>query len=430
MAVVDPLARRAPAEAQGPAVPLVGRAGPRSGTQLHLLQGRPLFFPFASGSLGYACASCDAPCCKGQPLGIGRSRELVTIQQAQPRSTLFAAPGFRGGPLLSLQPPPDKCWFLDRKSRCRLEHVLGRESKPTGCRLFPFSTLLGVGESLAVVPDLLCPITLQPSSARSPLSSHDALTWELKDTQVPAQGHRALPDPLDLSWDEALPLERRLVDEAAALLLASAAPLAFYGPFADLQHQLTCALFGADSRPGTMATLEHDIRRFLAVNEAASPDGVRELVALTGTLRLSPLGTDDGPLPARRALPGLLVALSVVSGTFENMRGSRRTLRSLLGVWREQGPLLFALAHLGARPLPQTKTALDDALARLGPARPALYGVVEGIRGNGKKSVSLTVEELLRRERDAFAPPLTADAVANLHALGRVLRAACTFTPI
>lgn len=402
------------------------RSGSRS--QVHLLQGRPLFFPFASGFFAYSCATCDAPCCKGQPLGIGRSRELVTIQQAQPRSTLFSAPGFKGGPLLSLLPPPDKCWFLDRKSRCRLEHVLGREAKPTGCRLFPFSTLQGVGEALAVVPDLLCPITLQTQDSLSPLSSHDALTWELKDTQVPSHGHAELPDPVDLSWDEALPLERRIGEEAAALL--SSTTTLSYGPFADLQHQLTTALFGNDTRQGTMETLEADIRRFLAIQEHSSRDGVRELVALTGTLRLTPTGAKDADLPARRSLPALLVALSIVAGTFENMRGSRRSLRSLVSVWREQGPFLYALAHLGARPLPVSKHALDDALARLGPVRPAVRNVVDGIQRNGQRSVSLTVEELLRKERDAFAPPLTSDAVAGLHALGRILREACSFTPI
>ena len=94
--------------------------------QLHLLSGRPLYFPFPSGTLIHVCETCDAPCCKGEPIGIGRSRELVTILQAQPRAALFAAPGFNGGPLMALSPPPEKCWFLDRKQRCRLEYVLGR----------------------------------------------------------------------------------------------------------------------------------------------------------------------------------------------------------------------------------------------------------------------------------------------------------------
>ncbi len=401
---------------------------------VHLVQGRPVFFPFVSGSLTYECATCDAPCCKGQPLGIGRSRELVTIQQAQPRATLFASPGFRGGPLLSLLPPRDKCWFLDRKQRCRLEHVLGRDAKPSGCRLFPFSTIVSVGEALAVLPDFLCPVTLTSSS--SELSSHDALTWELKETQVPRAGHPTLPAPPDLPWDEAVPLERHIVDEAAEML-ASSVPTdpsrppgePGYGAFADLQHQLTCALSGAESRPSAMAVMEHDIRRFLAVTESLSPEGVRELVALTGTLRLTPCGS-DGLMPARRALPSLLVALSVLAGAFEQMRGTKRSLRSLMDLWRHQGPVLFVLAHLGARPLPMTKTSLDEAMARQGPVRHVLLGVVEGIRGNGRKSLSLTVEELLRTQRDAFAPPLTADGVAMLHGLGRLLREACTFTPL
>jgi Fe-S-cluster containining protein len=393
-------------------------------TQLHLLQGRPLFFPFVSGSLGYDCANCEAPCCRGQPIGIGRSKELVTIQAAQPRSALFSAPGFRGGPLLSLLPPPDKCWFLDRKYRCRLEHVLGRDAKPAGCRIFPFVKMGAVGEALAILPDFMCPITLQPSTSLSPQSSHDALTWELRETQVPRTGHAVFADPEDLSWDECLPLERRVVDAVADVY---AEPTGFYGPFADLQHQLTAAFFGADARPAAMSSLEQDIRRFLGVTESSSVDGVKEMLAMTGILRLTP--SDGVPLP-RRTVPAVLVALSVIAGTFEGMRGSRRSLHSLYAMWTEQGPLLYALAHLGQRPLPQSKSALDAAMAQLHGVRPALESVVDNIRRNGQRSVSLTVEELLRKERDAFAPPLTADAVANLHALGHVLRKACTFTPI
>ena len=136
-----------------PAAPATAGLAEASGAQsrVHVLAGRPIFFPFPSGALSYECVGCDAPCCKGQPIGIGRSRELVTIQQAQPRATLFAVPGFQGGPLLALTPPPEKCWFYDRNGRCRIEHVVGRDAKPTGCRLFPFSRLFSVGEALAVL---------------------------------------------------------------------------------------------------------------------------------------------------------------------------------------------------------------------------------------------------------------------------------------
>jgi len=403
-----------------------------------------LFFAFPSGALSYVCAGCDAPCCKGQPIGIGRSRELVTIQQAQPRATLFSVPGWNDGPLLSLTPPPEKCWFFDRNGRCRLEHVVGRDAKPTGCRLFPFSKIVTVGEALAVLPDLVCPLSVTPLAARvapsssssstssststssSSVSDHDALAVEMARTQVPRGGHPGLPAPADLSWDEALPLERAVVDEAGVLLQAEPPP-AFYGAFADLQHQLTCALLGVDTKPSAMASLEADIRRFLAVGEGASVDGVVDLVAMTSLLRLTPI---DGVVVPRRALPAMLTALSVVQSAYENMRGSRRTPRTPVALWQTQGPLLYALAHLNARPLPLSPAALDAALARYRHPRHALVSIVDAIRDNGARSVAATVDELLRAQKDEFAPPLTADAVAMLHALGRILRDACTFTPI
>ena len=244
-------------------------------------------------------------------------------------------------------------------------------------------------------------------------------------TQVPRSGHPTLPPPSDLGWDEGLVLERRIVAEAAALLEGARLPP--FVAFAELMHQLTCALVDVDARPASMALIDADIRRFLSVDEQLTPDGSRELLSFVGVLRLRPI--DDATVP-RRALPAVLTALSVVAAAFEHMRGARRSLRSLAGLWDAQGPLLFALAHLGARPLPTSQAAIDDVIARIGPMRPAFYEVIEGIKKNGKKSIAATVEELLRQQRDFFAPPLTADAVSVLHGLGRVLRDACTFTPI
>jgi Fe-S-cluster containining protein len=395
-----------------------------SSARVHLLAGRPLFFPFPSGALVYRCEGCDAPCCKGEPLGIGRSRELVTILQAQPKAAMFAAPGFNGGPLVSITPPPEKCWFLDSKQRCRLEHVLGREHKPTGCRLFPFSVLQGVGEALAIVPDLLCPIQTAAPSSTGP-TSWDALAVEMTRTQVPRTGHVALEDPPDLPWREALVLERRLVQEAGARLAAPSPGSAL--SFFELSHQLTCALVGVDARPAAMAVVDADVRRFLGVHDELSEAATRDLLTFAGVLRLRPI--DGLPVP-RRAIPPTLVALAVLFATFDSMRGSRRSVRSLASLWDAQGPALYALAHLGARPLPGPGLALDEAVARLGTQRPAFHDVIEGIRHNGRRSIAITVEELLRIQRETFAPPLTVDAMAMLHGLGRVLREACTFTPI
>lgn len=405
-------------------------AGSRS-SRVHLLSGRPLYFPFPSGALSYTCEGCDTPCCKGEPLGIGRSRELVTILQAQPKAAMFASPGFNGGPLVSLTPPPEKCWFLDRKSRCRLEHVLGREHKPTGCRLFPFSILQGVGEALAIVPDLLCPLKTTPAEALSTTSlptgptSWDALALEMTRTQVPRTGHPGLDDPPDVSWRDGLVLERRLVAEASARL-ASPRPGSYLGHL-ELSHQLTCALVGVDNRPSAMALIDADVRRFLGVNDVLGDDATRDLLAFEGVLRLRPI--DGLPVP-RRALPAVLVAASVLFATFDSMRGSRRSVRSLASLWDTQGPVLYALAHLGARPLPGSTTEIDEAVARLGSMRPSFHDLITSIRQNGRRSIAITVEEMLRAQRDLFAPPLTVDAVAMLHGLGRVLREACTFTPI
>jgi Fe-S-cluster containining protein len=393
-------------------------------SRVHLLSGRPVYFPFPSGSLRYACDTCSAPCCKGQPLGIGRSRELVTILQAQPRAALFASPGFNGGPLMSLAPPPEKCWFLDRKQRCRLEYVLGREHKPTGCRLFPFSILVGVGDALAVLPDLLCPLqTSVPSSTGD--FSHDGLALEMVRTQVPRTGHPTLPEPTDVSWNDAIALERRIVAEAESRLRSGGA--ATFLPFAELMHQLTCALVGVDSRPSAMGLIDADVRRFLGNDDVLSDGAARDLLSFVGVLRLRPI--DELTVP-RRILPAVLVALSVLFASFDSMRGSRRSVRSLAGLWDSQGPVLFSLAHLGSRPVPLSLQAIDDAVARQGAMRPAFYDVVDGIKRNGKQSIASTVEELLRAQRDVFAPPLTVDAVGILHGLGRVLREACMFTPI
>jgi Fe-S-cluster containining protein len=397
---------------------------PSLSSRVHLLAGRPLFFPFPSGALTYRCEGCDTPCCKGEPIGIGRSRELVTILQAQPKAAMFAVLGHNGGPLVSIAAPPEKCWFLDRKSRCRLEYVLGREHKPAGCRLFPFSIVQSVGETLAIVPDLLCPVQAGAPSSTGP-TSWDALALEMTRTQIPRSGHPALADPPDVSWDEAMVLERRLVVEAGARLAAASA--GSWLSFLEVSHQLTCALVGVDARPAAMGLVDTDVRRFLGVHDELSVEATRELLAFSGVLRVRPI--DEQTVP-RRALPGMLVALGVLVSTFEAMRGSRRSLRSMASIWDAQGPVLYALAHLHARPLPHSANALEDAVLGLGQMRPIFREVIDGIAANGRRSVAMTVEEILRLRRDAFAPPLTVDAVAMLHGLGTVLREACTFTPI
>lgn len=385
----------------------------------YLLGGRPLHFPFLSGVLRYDCSTCDAPCCKGAALGIGPSRELVTIQGAQPRAALFAVPSFHSSPVLALQSPAERCWFLDRKNRCRLERVVGREAKPSGCRLFPFVRFRSMGEAICVLPDLLCPISVADAPTSSGPTSHDEIALEIHRALVRRSGHPSLPAPRDLGWVEALPLERKIVEEGAPYLRSTT-----YVPYAELQHTLALATLAVDGKPGAMARVEETARRFLGASEKPSPATVRDLVALTGTLRL------QGSALPRREMAAVLVVLGVLAGVAESMRGSERSARTLTSIFDAQLPLLYALANLGARPTATSSAAMASAARKAGAVRPALREVLDDIEQNGRRAVADTLEDILRKQKDAFAPPLSADAVATMHTLGRVLLEACVFVPL
>lgn len=390
----------------------------------YLLGGRPLYFPFLSGVLRYECSTCDAPCCKGfkgAALGIGVSRELVTIGQVQPRAALFAVPTFHHSPITALSAPAEKCWFLDRKHMCRLEKVLGREAKPSGCRLFPFVRFRAAGEGVVVLPDFLCPISVGDAPTDHGKTSHDEIALEIHRAQVPRSGHPSLPPPRDLTWAEAMPLEKKIVEESEPFLRATS-----FTPFAELQHALALATLGVVGKLSPMEKIEETVRRFLGVpaSDKMSPATVRDLAALSGTLRML-----ASALPRREMAP-VLVALSVLATVSENMRGAQRSARSLTSMFEAHLPMLYALAHLGARPTVRPNVSIATVVRDVGNIRPALLPVLNEIEKNGRRAVADTLEDILRKQRDAFAPPMTAEAVAMLHTLGHVLLRACTFVPL
>jgi Fe-S-cluster containining protein len=384
--------------------------------QAYLLGGRPVFFPFLSGALTYSCATCEAPCCKGAPLAIGRSREVITIQRAQPRAPQFAVPKFNRSAWLSLETPAERCWFLDKKRRCRLEKVLGRDAKPAGCRLFPFAKLRAAGDTVVVLPDFTCPIQVPSRIEPSGDFGHDELAKEMHRTHAPSHGHATLARPKDMRWPDALLLERRLVSEAEAFLDAPS-----YIEFCELQHLATSAALGVDGRPGAMLRLEQGLRRFLQIDEQPSRGCVRELVAVTGVLRLM-----MSSLP-RRDVPGVLVALSLWTTVSEHMRGSERSVRTAPSILEKQLPLLWLLSKLEARPILKRGVRLERALAELSAVRAPLMRVIERIANNASRGTADTLEDILRAERDAFAAPLSADAVVDLHQLGVLLLRAGSF---
>ena len=385
----------------------------------YLLGGRPLHFPFLSGVLRYDCPTCDAPCCKGAALGIGPSRELVTLSQVQPKSALFAVPTFHHSQTLAVATPMDRCWFLDRKNRCRIERVIGRDAKPSGCRLFPFVKFRSMGEAVTVLPDFLCPITVADAPTDHGPTSHDDIALEIHRAHVPRSGHPELAPPRDLPWSDAIVLERRIVEEGEPHLRATS-----YVPFAELQHQLALAALGVDGKPGAMARVEETARRFLGMNDPPSLMTVRDLAALTGTLRL------QASALARREVAAVLVALSVLAAVAEGMRGAVRSARTLTSIFDAQLPFLYVLAHLGARPAVRPGLSIAAATRDAGATRPALLAVLHDVERNGRRAVAETLEDLLRKQSEAFAPPLSADAVAMMHALGVVLIRSCSFVPL
>jgi len=380
----------------------------------YVLGGRPIHLPFVSGLLTYACATCDAPCCKGASLAVGRSRELVSLARVQPNLPLFAAPGYAGSPLLSIQSPRDACWFFDdKKNRCRVEAVMGRDAKPAGCRLFPFHRIRGAGESLVVLPDFTCPLVVGDEPADSGPFSHDEIVLEMHRTHIPVRGHPALPPPKDLAWDKAIRLERRVVRASERYLDRDR-----YLPFAEHQLERTSELIGADLDVD-LSDLDRHIREVLGVAMSSSPITVRHMVALTGVLRLmvSPL--------ARRELPQLLLATAALTDAYVGMRGASFSARTIVSLFEQRLPFLHTLAHLDDIPL------LDDtvdpvALFEGFPfVRSTLIGVVEAIVANRTKRSKSPLGEILG---DAgFTSPLGFDEVANLFALGRVLLQHATY---
>lgn len=385
----------------------------------YLLAGRPIHFPFLSGILSYECSTCDAPCCRGTSLGIGRSRELVTLERVQPRIPLFTQPGFGGSAMLSITPPLEACWFLDDKARCRLHKVAGPEAKPAGCRLFPFHRVRSLGEAVAVLPDFLCPLSLASGPGSADASSHDELTLEMHRTGVPRGGHAQLAPPRDMPWSDALPLERRIVDAAEHHLDDED-----YLAYAETQERLTHKTLVTSRKKSAVARLRESIERFLGTDHRPTPAAVRELVALTGTLRLM---TSSIP---RREMPGLLLALSVLVGEYEAMRGARRSLRTAVTLLEQRLPLLYVLSHLGDRPMVNDPDEAKRVIAQIPAVRAPVLEVIERLIENEDLTVASTLEDILRDQGHVFEAPLGADAVTMLHGLGRVLLRTGVFVPV
>jgi len=383
----------------------------------HLLAGRPIYFPYLSGVFEYDCASCSAPCCRGAQLGIGRSRELVALLSISPALALCASPEFAGSPMPALQSPIDACWFLDQRTRCRLEWAVGRENKPASCRLFPFQQVRGCGEYLVVMPHFLCPLVVADVPHAAGHTSHDEICLEMHRAGVPRDGHLRMPEPPDMPWHASIPLERRVRDLGARHL-----DDADYAEYAQEQEFVTYGVLGETLAAGNVTRLRDAAVKLLSATNAPSMRTVRMLVALTPYLRLR------GVEVPRRAMPYVLTALSVLLGALESIPGTRITLRSIVQLFEHRLPLLYVLGHLAETPRLQAGYSAEQLLRGLPHYSEVFMRLLKEVERNAERKQPRSLAHIIAEDAEVKVP-LRPEVVAALWRLGRFLADAGTFAP-
>ncbi len=131
----------------------------------------------------------------------------------------------------------------------------------------------------------------------------------------------------------------------------------------------------------------------------------------------------------RREITPMLVALSVLLGAYEDMRGARRSARTVISLFETRLPLLYTLAHLDARPTFGAKVD-PRKLVGTGPVGEPLLEVFEEIGRNQNLTVARPLRSILAQQGEVFAAPHSAEAIAMLFSLGRVLLRSAKFTPV
>jgi hypothetical protein len=388
-----------------------------SGVDVHLLGGRPLYFPFLSGILAYDCAACDARCCKGASLGIGRSRELAGLLHINPALALMAGEAFPAGALPVLETVLEQCWFLDGERQCRLERNVGRQQKPAGCRLYPFNQFRLADPFVVVMPHFHCPITVVDEPSVTGKTSHDDLALEMHLVGVPRDGHADLGALPDLTWMDVIPLERLIRDLGAAQLRATE-----YAPYADVQADLTTQKLLLP-RGARCTTLRKQVAAFLGYGEGwPSPRLVHTLVALTPYLRLR-----VGSVP-RQQVPQVLACLSVLAAVVEGMPGTLLSPRTVVQLLEKRLGMLVTLSHLLDRPRLSEGQDAEALAKRARPTSKVVADVVMAMADNAHAARPETLLELLA-QMPAFRTPLGPEAVGALMRLGRYFVDVVEFSP-
>jgi Fe-S-cluster containining protein len=200
------------------------------------------YFAFASGRLGYSCATCNALCCRGHGYALRGDAELANHTAERPLLRVFIE---RHGPQLNVyrcrnyQP----CYFLRPDRQCSLHTDYGYDAKPATCKLFPFNNLIRFGQFVVVAPHPgLCPLVVEGVSERAFEESNYHTLWSL----VRSTGADGAPS-IDVSPDVAdgvIERERRIRELSERHL-----GVREYMPFAMAQEEVSLA-----PGSGTMTT--------------------------------------------------------------------------------------------------------------------------------------------------------------------------------
>lgn len=296
---------------------------------------RSAYFTFLDNVLLYDCVSCGSQCCQGKGIFLSR-RELAVLEGHYPGLLQLASPPSLplADTLVVVEPPP-RCFFLNDDGRCRVEDELGRERKPTGCRLFPMQRYYAYEGVLTVGVADLCPLTVGAPGARGTWLRHDELLAELAGVDDRSFLSMAPPPWLRAGFAEAVARERRARDASREAFER-----------ADLYAYLSSD--GEDAERTV-----HEISWFLGQRDLGRPSTAlaRSFIAAGPELRFRiALGGQTGWDGVPRLASRVMSALVCFAMLHERLSRRPPSVAAILCLMREMEQLLGLLARLDARP--------------------------------------------------------------------------------
>lgn len=142
-----------------------------------------LYLTFPDGVFHYSCKECNAFCCRGYGFAGSVKREMLPLFARYPAIQSMAAK--RAGDFVFFSTPASGCILLGSDNTCRVENELGKDAKPSICRLFPFNSFARLGKTVIVSPHFLCPLGVRfPPRPDSVEGSHSRVEAAIRASGV------------------------------------------------------------------------------------------------------------------------------------------------------------------------------------------------------------------------------------------------------